>query len=140
MLFFKKTEMKKTSIIILFVFSVIATGQIKKIKFVRGDYPSKNTFGWITKDSSKVARNIFSYRGGCCDMPIHSLMNAEVIKDTLYIDTAIETHSIHDNIGICGETIMLVIDTIAYPNYKKLTLSFKELKSTKTRKVPHIKG
>ncbi|TDE42810.1 hypothetical protein E0I26_13170 [Flavobacterium rhamnosiphilum] len=132
--------MKKILIITFLTYSVIASAQTKKIQFVRGDYPSKDKFGWIKLDRSKVAREILNFRGACCDNPAPELMNAEVVNDTLYIDKAIEEHDRHDNVGICGQTIMLVIDTIEHPNYKKLIISYKKLKSTKNRKIPHIKG
>ncbi|MDR6969608.1 hypothetical protein J2X31_003641 [Flavobacterium arsenatis] len=131
--------MKKAFFTIILTYSTVVSAQNKDIEIVRDEQTSDNKSVWVKEGKNKASFKI-NFRGGCCDMPLPEMMNAEVVNDTLYIDKAVENHSRHDDIGICGTSVKIIIDTKSYPDYKKLILFYKKLESTKKRRVPHYKG
>ena len=130
--------MKKSIFILFLIFTTALSAQSKDIQFLREEHATNSKSVWVKEGKSK-ASYLIKLRGGCCDMPSPELMNAEVKNDTLYIDKAVEHHSNHDKIGICGTTIKMIINTKTYPNYKKFVLEYKELETTKMRRVPNYK-
>lgn len=131
--------MKKSIFILFLIFTTVLSAQSKDIQFLREERTIHSKSVWV-KEGKNKASYLIKLRGGCCDMPSPELMNAKVENDTLYIDKAVENHSEHDKIGICGITIKMIINTKTYPNYKKFLLSYKELETTKIHRVPRLKG
>jgi len=130
--------MTKSIILLFLIYTTVVSAQNKDIQFVRDEHATDTKSVWVKEGKNKASFKI-KLRGGCCDMPLPEMMNAEVVNNTLYIDKAVEHHSKHDKIGICGTTIKMIINTKTYPNYKNFILYYKELETTKVKRVPHYK-